>query len=457
VSALRIVIIGGGSYGWAPLFCRDLALTPELAGSTIVLHDIDAAAMELVYRVGQRLIAAAGADLRLVQTASLGEALAGADAVILTITTGGLAAMRHDLEIPARYGIAQSVGDTVGPGGLSRGLRAVPVVAGIAREMARHCPDAWLLNYTNPMSTLTRVVGRETAIKVVGLCHEWLGVRAKLAAAFALPEAALEPRLAGINHLVWLLDLAHDGRCLMPDVRALAAGVLAGDVELDPDDDSPMGDHGQVKARLLQLYGGLPCAGDRHVAEFFPHFLTAATGWGETYRVGLTTVEHRAAWRADDRARLEAILSGELDVAPFLAERSDEAAHSILAALATGGTYRGIMNLPNAGQIGNLPPGVVVETLGEIDRRGARGLPAGDLPPGIHAVVSRHISNQELIVEAALTGDIGLARQALLNDPLVSLPPETAVAMLDELLAANHEHLPHFFDHHPRTQSEIIT
>lgn len=445
MSAGRIVIVGGGSYGWAPLFIRDLALTPELAGSTIILHDIDPAAMDLVYHVGQRVIATSGADLRLEQTDSLPEALPGAGFVILTITTGGLATMAHDLAIPAHYGIAQSVGDTVGPGGLARGLRNIPVAVALAREMEHHCPGAWLLNYTNPMSTLTRAITRETRIRTIGLCHEWHGVRAKLATHFGVAEAAFRPRLAGINHLVWLLDLMLDGRDLMPELHALAAAILAGEIDPDPDDDSPMGDHGRVKARLLQLYGALPCAGDRHLAEFFPCFLTAATGWGASYDVGLTTVDDRAAWRADDRARLEAILSGDLALEPLLEERSGEAAHSIISALATGGRYEGILNLPNAGQINNLPPDVVVETLGVVDGQGARGLPAGDLPPAIHAVVSRHISNQELIVDAALTGDRTVARQALVNDPLVTLPPETAVAMLDELLAATRDYLPLFF------------
>ena len=445
MSAVRIVIVGGGSYGWAPLFIRDLAVVPQLAGSAIVLHDIDPEAMDLVYRVGQRILETGDLDIQLAQTDSLPEALAGADFVILTITTGGLQAMRHDLEIPARYGIAQSVGDTVGPGGLSRGLRNIPVVVEIARQMERHCPDAWLLNYTNPMTTLTRAVTRETTIKTIGLCHEWLGVRGKLAEFFGVAADDFQPRVAGINHLIWLLDLWLDGRSLMPELHALAARVLDGDLDLDPDDKSPMADHGRVKARLLQLYGGLPAAGDRHVAEFFPHFLTEATGWGEMYGVGLTSVADRVEWRASDKARLEAIPTGELELEPLLAEQSDEAAHSIITALVTNGRYEGIMNLPNAGQIGNVPHDVVVETCGVVDSTGARGISSGDLPPAIHAVVSRHVSNQELIVEAALMGDITLARQALLNDPLVALPPETAVAMLDDLLQANRSYLPQFF------------
>jgi len=445
MSAVKIVIVGGGSYSWGPLFIRDLVVTPELAGSTIVLHDIDPEAMDLVYRAGQLLIQMGDYDFHFQQTGNLAKALNGADFVILTITTGRLETMRHDLEIPAQYGIIQAVGDTVGPGGLSRGLRNIPVVVDIARQMEIHCPDAWLLNYTNPMTTLTRAVTRETRIKTIGLCHEWLGVRWKLAKLFNTTEEALQPHIAGVNHLIWLLDCWLDGRSLIPELHDMAAKVLSGELDLDPDDDSLFADHGRVKSRLLQLFGALPVAGDRHVAEFFPYFLTEATNRGQTYQVALTSVADRYDWRAEDKARLEAVVSGDMGIRPFLQEQSNEAAHSIVTALATNGRYTGIMNLPNKGQIANLPHDVVVETYGVVERGGAHGISAGDLPPAIHAIVSRHVSNQELIVEAALTGDRNLAQQALLNDPMVMLAPETAVVMLDEILEANRDYLPLFY------------
>jgi len=450
MSGVKIAIVGGGSYGWGPLFIRDLIVTPELAGSTIVLHDIDPAALNLVYQVGQMAIETGSYECRLLQTGSLAEALQGADFVILTITTGGLETMRHDLEIPARYGIYQSVGDTVGPGGLVRGLRSIPVVVALARQMEIHCPGAWLLNYSNPMSTLTRAVTRETAVSTIGLCHEWPGVRARLAKLFHAPEAAFQPRIGGINHLIWLLDLWLDGRSLLPDLHDLAAQVLTGTLDLDPGDSSPFADHGLVKARLFQLSGALPVAGDRHVAEFFPYFLTDATQRGRAYGVTLTSIADRYRWRAEDKARLEGVVAGRVALRPFLQTQSNEAAHQIVTALATNGHHTGIMNLPNRGQIGNLPHNVVVETCGVADSSGAHGISVGDLPPGIHAVVSRHVSNQEMIVEAGLSGDVGLARQALLNDPLVTLPPETAVTMLDEMLEANRAYLPMFFRRRPQ-------
>ena len=164
MAAVKIVIIGGGSYAWGPLFIRDIATTPDLAGSTILLHDIDPGPLDLVYALGEKIIRAVPGDpFTLERTLDLDEALQGADFVILTITTGGLEAMRHDVEIPYKYDVFQPVGDTVGPGGLSRALRNIPVVVDIARRMEDLCPNAWLLNYSNPMTTLCRAVTRATS------------------------------------------------------------------------------------------------------------------------------------------------------------------------------------------------------------------------------------------------------------------------------------------------------
>jgi alpha-galactosidase/6-phospho-beta-glucosidase family protein len=145
------------------------------------------------------------------KTLSLDEALQGADFVILTISTGALEAMRHDIEIPEKYGIYQSVGDTVGPGGLARALRNIPVVVSIAQRMDEICPNAWLLNYTNPMTTLTRAVNQQSYIKTIGLCHELIGVRNRLAHMLSVSPAQIKTNVAGINHLIWILGMSIDG------------------------------------------------------------------------------------------------------------------------------------------------------------------------------------------------------------------------------------------------------
>lgn len=437
MSTLRIVIIGGGSFNWTPEIVRDFITQPDLQGSTIVLHDIDPIALDLTFTLSRKMIAVQRSTCSVEKTLSLEQALTGADVVLLTITTGGLEAMRSDLEIPEKYGIYHSVGDTVGPGGLARVLRNIPVVIDIARRMEAICPNAWLLNYTNPMTTLCRAVTRETSLKTVGLCHEYFGGLRALRGLFDVPAEAIETRVGGINHLVWLLGLKINGRDAWTELHDHAAKILR-----DGDRTSPAAGHValhdrlMVKARLLQVFDAMPMAGDRHVAEFFPFFLSEAAGRGARYGVERTSIAERYRWRAEAEALIRDLLNGEEPLAAFLAGSSGEAAALICVALATGGSYTGIMNLPNRGQIANLPDDIVVETFGELTIAGARGLPIGDLPPAVLAVTERHVRNQELSVTAALTDDRTLALQALINDPLVT-DIDAGERMLDELLDAN--------------------
>ena len=430
----KITIIGGGSYTWAPTFMRDVFGTPELAGSTIVLQDIAPQRVELTHALGQKMIADFNLDFRLEKTLSLEEALQGADFVILTITTGGLESMRADLEIPAQYGIRQSVGDTTGAGGLARALRNIPVVAEIGRKVMEICPNALFLNYTNPMTVLTRTLAMQ-GVRVVGLCHEWIGVREKLAAIFGATPEKIQAKIAGVNHLIWVTDLYADGRRVFDELPVIAEKILRGEIKVDEDDSSVFADHAKVKATLFQLYGAVPAAGDRHIAEFFPHFINESTNWGADYDIRLTSVEDRYGMEAFAKAMIESVLRGETDLKPFMEEVSSEAANKIIRALKVGEPYLGIMNLPNAGQISNLPRNAVVETHGVIDAAGARGIAFGDVPVGVQSILEHHIRQQEMTVAAALNGDKQLALQVLLNDPLSSrLTVPQAKAMLDELL-----------------------
>jgi alpha-galactosidase/6-phospho-beta-glucosidase family protein len=438
----KIVIIGGGSYQWGPTFLRDIFIHPQLPGSTVVLHDIDPGPLDLIYKLGSQFITAHNFGIHLEKTLSLDEALTDADFVILTISTGGLETMRFDVEIPENYGIYQSVGDTVGPGGLSRALRNIPVIVSIARRMELLCPDAWLLNYTNPMTTLTRAVNQQTSIKTIGLCHELIGVRHRLADLLSVDPQRIKTQVAGINHLIWILSMNIEGEDAFPRLHTITQGILDGRLTTGEPEVS-LSDQFKVKSRLFELFGALPAAGDRHVAEFFPFFLTESTQRGKRWGVLRTSIAERYEWRRLAREMVEGILSGAIDPAPYLQNPSEEAAAPIIAAIACDGQYQGIMNLPNRGQISNLPEEVVVETFGNVDALGARGVTAGPLPPGIRAIVARHVENQEMIVTAALTGNRRLALQALINDPLVS-DLFTAEKMLDELIMANREYLPQF-------------
>jgi alpha-galactosidase len=441
----KITIIGGGSYTWGPTFLRDIFATPELQGSTIVLEDLIQDRLDLVYALGKKMIEDFSLNFHLEKTLSLEDALQDADFVILTITTGRLESMRPDLEIPARYGIRQSVGDTTGPGGLSRALRNIPVVAEIGRKVMETCPEALFLNYTNPLTVLTRVLAIQ-GVRVVGLCHEWIGVREHLAAIFHTSPEKIEARIAGVNHLIWVTDLYADGKRVWDELSVIADQILRDEIKVDENDSSVFADHARVKSTLLKLYGALPAAGDRHIAEFFPHFINEATQWGAEYGIKLTSIEDRMGMEMFARMMIESVLRGETDLKPFMADVSTEAANKIIRALACGEKYVGIMNLPNNQQVTNLPRDAVVETYGVIDSTGAHAIVYGKVPAGVRNVLEHHVLQQEMTVEAAMTGSRELALQVLLNDPLSSrLTVPQAKEMLEELLKANKQYLPQFF------------
>jgi len=441
----KITILGGGSYTWGPTFLRDIFATPELRGSTIFLEDILQERVDLVYALGRKMIDDFHLDFRLEKTLSLEQALQGADFVLLTITTGRLESMRPDLEIPARYGIRQSVGDTTGPGGLSRALRNIPVVAEIGRKVMEICPQALFLNYTNPLSVLTRILAMQ-GVQVVGLCHEWIGVRERLAPLFGTTPEKIEARIAGINHLIWVTDLYANGKQVWNELSGLADKIISGEIKVDENERSVFADHAKIKSTLFQLYGALPATGDRHLAEFFPHFINESTGWGTDYDIRLTSIEDRQGMEMFARMLIESMLRGETDLQSFMAEVSTEAANQIIRALACGERYVGIMNLPNEKQITNLPHGAVVETYGAIDSTGPHAITYGDVPAGVQNILEHHIRQQEMTVESAMTGSRDLALQVLLNDPLSSrLTVPQARQMLEELLEANKQYLPSFF------------
>ncbi len=227
--------------------------------------------------------------------------------MILTISTGGFDAMEADVELPKKYGIYQAVGDTVGPGGLSRALRNIPVVVKLARNMERYCPGAWLLNYTNPMTTLTRAVTSETGVPTIGLCHELYGTLGLMQRIFGLKDWTKEiaVRAAGINHLMWVTEMdinGEDGFRMLRDYlrnpKKYAEREKKAGRKLDLTHAETHIGSNRVKFELFKVFGALPAAGDRHVAEFFPHFLSEKTNRGADWGVHLTTVEQRRnQWR----------------------------------------------------------------------------------------------------------------------------------------------------------------
>ena len=432
--AVRIVIVGGGSRQWGPKLTTDIITTPALADATVVLHDVDAAALELIGGYCERIGREVGAGATIETTTDRQAALDGADYVAVTITTGGFASMAHDLEVPERYGVRQSVGDTCGPGGISRSLRNIPVLLDIAHDMEAMCPDAWLLNLTNPMTCLTRAINRETSIKAVGLCHEVVIMSWLVAIALGVPADAVEFTVTGVNHLPWITDMSINGENGFDVLRKALA---------EPSEQTAtFAKENQLKLAMLDRYGALPGAGDRHVAEFFPSFLTEETGWGKAWGVYLTSIADREAHEAAYRAELQEIIDGDKRLPAW---QSGEMVAPIIDSLTTGTRRELPLNLPNAGQAPYLPDDVVVETMCVVDADGIRGRDAIVPPAPCAEWTRRHVAVQELTVEAAVNGDVDLVRAAMALDPLAGRIDLDAIdAMTAELLAATSRWLPQF-------------
>jgi alpha-galactosidase/6-phospho-beta-glucosidase family protein len=437
----RIAFVGGGSYQWGPKIIQDVALNEELRGGTLILHDTNDEALEDMYQWGTRALDVARADLELEKTQRLEEALRGADFVVLSISTGGLDATALDLEIPARYGVVQTVGDTVGPGGLFRGLRNIPVVVEIARAMEEYCTEAVLLNLTNPLTVLTRAVSKATSTRAVGLCHELFSTLGMLSRMFDVPEEAINVRVAGVNHFIWVTEVAVSGRDVTGEAfRRISGGeareISRSDAEGDTD---PFTSTWGFRTELCRLYGYLPAAGDRHVCEFLPGYLRDEKE-RERLDLRVTTVGVRRERLAADRESVRLMIRG---AKPIPTGRSREEISDIMAAMWTGEDSVNIVNLPNAGQVRDLPLGAVVETYGALNGTGASGIVFGELPPPVAALVHPHVFNQEAIVQAGLTGDMDLAFHAFLNDPLAGSGPD-ARKMFEAMFEAQREYLPQF-------------
>ena len=437
----KIAFVGGGSYQWGPKIILDVALNENLRGGRLVLHDINAEALDDMFDWGNRVLDQADADLKLEKSQQLDEALEGAAFVVLSISTGGLDATALDLEIPAQYGVVQTVGDTVGPGGHFRALRNIPVVVEIARVMERACPDAVLLNLTNPLTALTRAVTKATSIKSVGLCHELFSTLGMLSKIFDAPEEAINVRVAGVNHFIWVTNVSVHGHDVTEEAFRRISGGEAREIALADaaGDTDPFVNTWGFRTELCRLYRNLPAAGDRHLCEFLPGYLRDEKE-RERLDLRVTTVDVRRERLAADRDRVRRMIQGQ---DPIPTGRSREEISDIIAAMWTGEDSVNIVNLPNAGQIRDLPLGAVVETYGALNGAGASGIVFGELPPPVAALVHPHVFNQEAVVQAGLTGDRDLAFRAFLNDPLIGNRPD-AKQIFEEMFDAQAAYLPQF-------------
>jgi len=443
--APKIVLVGGGSVNWTPKLLNDMTLTPSLADARFTIFDKDEESASRMTLLGEKLARDRGLKAAFDYSMNEREAFSGADFFLITISTGDLEAMEHDLKIPESYRIYQTVGDTVGPGGWARALRNVPVFAGLARSMERYAPGAVVLNYTNPLAALTRTFYAVSRLRTVGLCHGLFETYDALMNVFGLDgEEEIKARFGGTNHFFWILEMqirGEDGYALLRNKlrdRKLAELLSAGS-----DNRTEYRSGHRVCSELFAATGYLPYIADRHTSEFLPGYLTGDARNLEKYRLKRTTIEERREHKRKERERLSRYLDGT-ETLPN--RRSREAAANIVDAFARGSEFIDVVNVPNSGQIRNLPGGSVVETLGVINRLGFTPLAVGDLPEPILNLVLPHVNNQNLIVEAALEGNSDKALYALHNDRLCSHLTWSEIRdMGQRLLEAHKPYLPQFF------------
>lgn len=433
------VLVGAGSTVFTPGLLRDLARSPLSDSFDVRLVDLDAEAVETMATLGSRIVAEAGSRMTVSAHTDRRTALPGARFVVTTIAVGSAAGWHTDLEVPARHGVRQTVGDSVGPGGVLRALRHAPELVAIAHDVAELAPEAWLVNYSNPLTANVRAITRTTDVRAFGLCHGTMHTRAALAADLGVPDKELHTVFAGLNHLCWLLDVRHGSEDVYTRLRRLV-GERAG--RADAASDPREGVHQPVSADLLATFGLYPAPGDRHVCEFFAGYLRERSegqlAWG--LQGGHDMTLRYIDGKGDLWQRLRAQATGAEPLAVG-ANQEAERLVAIAEELLTGeGHVELAVNVPNRGVLPDLPADAVVEVPALVGAAGITPLAVGALPAGIAAVLSARAHQQEITVEAALTGDRDLAVEAMVLDPLVP-DPTTARAILRDAALAQPETL----------------
>lgn len=420
---INICYIGGGSQGWAWKLMSDLYLEEALSG-TVRLYDIDEPAAKANEKIGNRLFAYEGAksDWKFVTAGSLEEGLKGADFVIISILPATFAEMHSDVHTPEKYGIYQSVGDTTGPGGLFRALRTIPMYEVIARAVRDCCPEAWVINYTNPMSLCTGALYKVfPKIKAFGCCHEVFGAQRLLL--MALEEELgikvddrheLRTNVTGINHFTWITQASYRHIDLFPVYAEFVKKHYEEGI-CDKITDFHFMSQNRVKFDLFLKYGVIAAAGDRHLAEFVPEYVQNPETVAR-WKYALTPVDYRVENKKDLNEKSRAYAAGEL---PIPIEPSGEEGVAQMKALLGLGELVTNVNLPNIGQM-DAPQGIVVETNALFSKNSVRPLWAGQVPDGVKLLLGRHMQNQEMILKAALERDKKLAFQAFNNDPMTA-------------------------------------
>ncbi|NQU43820.1 alpha-galactosidase [bacterium] len=433
----RIAFIGAGSFGFTRKLVNDVLNFPLLENSTIVLMDIDKERLDFVKRACDMIVEKGEYPAKVIATMDRREALKGADAVICTILAGDTEVWKHDILIPKKYGIDTNVGDTRSVSGIFRALRTIPVMVDICRDMEELCPNAILLNYTNPMAMLCRAMQKATSIQVTGLCHSVQGTAAMLAKWIGAPMAEVDFVCAGINHQAWYTRFLWNKEDAYPLIRQAMR-------------KKAVRNHEQVRNEMFMQLGYYVTESSGHNSEYswwfrkrpdlIEKYCTNGTGWnpGEYAYILKAYQKRKSTWKKDIQAWLK---KGEVNK-----NAGHEYAASIINGWMGGGPFEFNGNVPNKGIISNLPEDACVEVPVIADRRGFSAMHVGPLPAQLAALNNVSIAVEEMAVEAALTGDPEMVFHSILYDPLSAAVLSMAEIrkMVAEMLKKNEKHLPTF-------------
>lgn len=443
---MKVVIIGAGS-GFGGRLSVDILAVPALQDVTIALCDTNAKSLENIRKYVQRTIDGHKLPAKVIASTDRNELLPGADCVVTAVSVGGPSywgePYRSEIHIPRSYGVDQAVGDTIGPGGVFRFLRTAPVHLSFCKDMEIHCPEALLLNYTNPMAMLTWLHSRASSIRNVGLCHSVQGTTKKLAKACGVDYANVHYQVAGINHQAWILKLMDGQRDMYPKLRSIAhsSDVLAEE---------------KVRVEMMEQFGYFVTESSPHNSEYLPYFRQDA---GYRAQYGLSRVrEVPLEWDPERSWEKDSGVESDVNAVVPPLVRSHEYAASIIEAMRTNQPFLFNGNVMNEGSITNLPAESCVEVPCVVDSQGLHVCQVGKLPTQCAALNRTNINVQELAVQAVMEGDREAAFHAVALDPLTAaiLPLNRIRSMFDEMWEAQGDLLDGFEQGLPRPASRRI-
>ena len=454
MTTFKICIIGAGSVGFTKKLCSDILKVPEFNDIEIVLTDINAQNLDMIEQIISRIVEVNYLPAKVTATTDRREALKDARYIMNCVRIGGLEAFADDIRIPLKYGVDQCVGDTICAGGIMYGQRGIPAMLDFAKDIREVCEDdAWLLNYANPMVMMTWAALDFGKVQTVGLCHGVQNGHRQIARALEVPMEEIDIVCSGINHQTWYLDIRHNGRKI--EQEKLLAALEGHNVFAQQE---------KVRIDVLKRFGYYSTESNGHLSEYLPWYRKrpdeianwiSTDEWihGETGGYLRYTTENRN-WFEEDFPKFLEDAGTQLK-----GPRTDEHASWILEALETGRVYRGHFNVKNGGIITNLPDDCIIESPGFVDRFGINMVEGIELPAACAATCIASINVQRMSVQAAMTGDVNLLKQAVLHDPLVGAicAPDEVWQMVDEMLVAQAEWLPQYADAIPAAIERMKT